>query len=116
MPTTHRRRAAVLGPAFIAAAVVLGPVGHQQALAAAPSQTHAGATVKVPQSDRDYQRGFKDGFKSGFRQGQRGCDRNHFDERQAAGFHQVKKDDERDYQRGFKDGFKSGFKQGQRGC
>ncbi|MFC4328781.1 hypothetical protein ACFPC0_13265 [Streptomyces andamanensis] len=139
MSATHRRRAVVLGSALIAASVVLGPVSFQQAAAAAPSETHAGTSAKVPQSDRDYQRGFKDGFKDGFKQGHRGCDHNgrgdhggrsfpgdhmkpaalqqdlHKDLKQDAR-KDIKKDSGNDYNRGYKDGFKSGFKQGHRNC
>ncbi|MBY8869344.1 hypothetical protein [Streptomyces sennicomposti] len=135
MPTTHRgpgKRAAVLGSAFLAATVVLGPVGYQQAVAA-PSETHVSTTAKAPTSDRDYQRGFKDGFKNGFRDGRHKCD-HHGDHRDHGGKQAlvhvqtnradasrlkadksptVKKDSGRDYQRGYKDGYKSGFRSGQ---
>ncbi|MFF8946628.1 hypothetical protein ACF1A5_31045 [Streptomyces sp. NPDC014864] len=120
MPMTHRKRAGVLGSAFIAAAVVLAPVGFEQAAAAAPSATHVGATVKAPHSKKDYQRGFRDGFKAGWRQARRHCDWNDQwnwnDHRQAPGFHHGKKYSNWDYQRGFKDGFKAGWRQGQRHC
>ncbi|MGW4271744.1 hypothetical protein ACWEGQ_05140 [Streptomyces seoulensis] len=133
MPTAHRgtgKRAAVLGSALLAATVALGPVGYQQAFAA-PGATHVGTTVKVPTSDRDYQRGFKDGFKNGFRDGRHKCDHHgdHHDHggKQAPVHFQLntanttnmshpKKDSDRDYQRGFKDGYKSGFRSGTHSC
>ncbi|MFJ3339084.1 hypothetical protein [Streptomyces sp. NPDC086766] len=126
MPMTHRKRAGVLGSAFIAAAVVLAPVGFEQAASAAPSATHVGAAVKAPHSNKDYQRGFRDGFKAGWRQAQRYCNRhdhwnNHWndnwnDHRRAPALHHGKKYSNWDYQRGFRDGFKAGFRQGQRHC
>ncbi|MEU1531115.1 hypothetical protein [Streptomyces fagopyri] len=112
MSTVHRRCAAVLSSAFIAATVALVPAGVQQASAAAPGGTHVGAAVDVPKSNQDYARGFKDGFKSGVRQGQRSCGN---DDRAVPLLHGDKNKD-KDYQRGFKDGFKSGFRQGQGSC
>ncbi|MFJ5267535.1 hypothetical protein [Streptomyces sp. NPDC088358] len=112
MSTAHRRGAAILSSAFIAATIALVPVGMQQASAAAPSETHVSTAVNVSKSNQDYTRGFKDGFKSGVRQGQRSCG----DDERSATVLQKDKNKDKDYQRGFKDGFKSGFRQGQRSC
>ncbi|MEV7200131.1 hypothetical protein [Streptomyces griseoluteus] len=112
MPATNRKRAAALCSVFLAAGVVLAPIGFQQAASAAPAPSHVGTAAEAPTSQGDYQRGFRDGFQSGYRDG-RHCHHHggHHDGRGTS-----LKDPRRDYQQGFKNGYKSGFRLGLNSC
>ncbi|MGW2212344.1 hypothetical protein [Streptomyces sp. NPDC001781] len=112
MPATNRKRTAALCSVFMAAGVVLAPIGLQQA-SAAPAPSHVTTTTKAPTSQEDYQRGFRDGFRSGFRDG-RHC--HHHDGDHHVGMGMSLRDVDRDYQQGFKNGYKSGFRLGMNSC
>ncbi|MFD8260739.1 hypothetical protein ACFV19_17795 [Streptomyces griseoluteus] len=109
MPAMNRKRTAALCSVFMAAGVVLAPIGFQQAASAAPAPSHVSTTAKAPTSQGDYQRGFREGFKSGYRDG-RHCHHHH------DGKGVSLKEPRRDYQQGFKNGYKSGFRLGLNSC
>ncbi|MET7612127.1 hypothetical protein ABZX97_13600 [Streptomyces seoulensis] len=113
MPATNRKRTAALCSVFMAAGVVLAPIGFQQAASAAPAVSHVSTVAKAPASQGDYQRGFRDGFKSGYRDG-RHCHHHDGDHHDGKGM--SLKDSDRDYQQGFKNGYKSGFRLGVNSC
>ncbi|MFD8676283.1 hypothetical protein ACFV1A_24740 [Streptomyces seoulensis] len=113
MPATNRKRTAALCSVFLAAGVVLAPIGFQQAASAAPAPSHVSTATKAPASQGDYQRGFRDGFRSGYRDG-RHC--HHHDGEHHDGKGMSLKDSDRDYQQGFKNGYKSGFRLGVNSC
>ncbi|MFD4786209.1 hypothetical protein ACFWN1_03830 [Streptomyces sp. NPDC058459] len=115
MPATNRKRTAALCSVFLAAGVVLGPIGFQQAASAAPAQAHAGTTTTAPASSGDYKQGFRDGFRSGYRDGRHCHHHPHHDDHHS-GKGLSLKDPNRDYQQGFRNGYKSGFRLGRDSC
>ncbi|MEU6815885.1 hypothetical protein [Streptomyces sp. NPDC046860] len=115
MPATNRKRTAALCSVFMAAGIVVAPIGFQQAASAAPATAHVSKTTTAPASPRDYQKGFKDGFRSGYRDG-RHCHHRDNDRDHHSGKTASLKDPKRDYQQGFKNGYKSGFRLGRNSC
>ncbi|MET8561992.1 hypothetical protein ABZV75_15885 [Streptomyces flaveolus] len=75
MRASHCKRSAVLGTTLIAATLALSPVGLQQASAATPGGTHAGATTTV-QRDNDYRQGYKAGYRAGWADAKDDCQMN----------------------------------------
>ncbi|MFF9061427.1 hypothetical protein ACIRPQ_27525 [Streptomyces sp. NPDC101213] len=95
MTTRHWKRSVIA-----CSALVLGfaPVGIQQASAAAPAETHAGAPAAV-NSPRDYRQGYRDGFRDGYQDARDDC-------RRGGGYRSFSSND---YTRGYADGYSAGF-------
>ncbi|MGW2030134.1 hypothetical protein [Streptomyces argyrophylli] len=100
MRASHCKRSAVLGTTLIAATLALSPVGIQQASAASPSGTHAGATTTL-QRDNSYRQGYKAGFRAGWSDAKDDCEKsggtNNFARNNGS------------YTRGYADGYSDGY-------
>ncbi|MEW2284547.1 hypothetical protein [Streptomyces sp. NPDC047841] len=100
MRASHCKRSAVLGTAVIAATLALSPVGIQQAFAASPNATHAGATATV-ERDNSYRQGYKSGFRAGWSDAKDDC-------RKSGGNNNFARNNG-SFARGYADGYSDGY-------
>ncbi|POX64124.1 hypothetical protein C3492_07020 [Streptomyces sp. Ru62] len=101
MRASYRKRSAVLGTTLVAATLALGPVGLQQASAATPSGTHAGATTTVDR-DNSYRQGYRAGFRAGWADAKDDCKQNRNN-------NNFNSNNNSSYARGFGDGYSAGY-------